>query len=89
MYMYDFPFQNPGRLKLQSSNVVFKNIKTGRVDQFPGEEVEKVQWLKRAKGFCLKIMLQNGQIHRFDGFKEAVSSRYQLDSSNFIVQGSW
>lgn len=61
---------NPGRLKLQSSAVVFKNIKTGRVDQFPGDDVEKVQWLKRAKGFCLKIMLQNGQIHRFDGFKE-------------------
>ena len=54
---------------------MFKNIKTGRVDQFSGEDIEKVQWLKRAKGFCLKIMLQNGQIHRFDGFKEGVSRR--------------
>lgn len=62
---------NPGRLKLQSNNVVFKNIKTGKVDQFQGSEVERVQWLKRAKGYCLKIMLQNGQIHRFDGFKES------------------
>ena len=76
--------QNAGRLKLQSSNVVFKNIKTGKVDQFPGEEVEKVQWLKRAKGFCLKIMLQNGQIHRFDGFKEAVSFSSVLVICHFV-----
>ncbi|KAJ8317329.1 hypothetical protein KUTeg_005233 [Tegillarca granosa] len=61
---------NPGRLKLQSSNVIFKNTKTGKVDQFQSGDLEKVQWLKRARGFCLKIMLNNGTIHRYDGFKE-------------------
>ena len=53
---------------------MFKNIKTGKVDHFDGDDVEKVNWLKRARGHCLKVMLKNGLIHRFDGFKEDVSS---------------
>ncbi|XP_012942968.2 FACT complex subunit SSRP1 [Aplysia californica] len=61
---------NPGRLKLQTGSVVFKNNKTGKVDQFQGGDVSKVQWLKRAKGYCLKFILTTGIIHRYDGFKE-------------------
>ena len=56
--------------------MVFRNIKTGKIDQFQGSEVEKAQWLKRAKGHCLKIVLENGQIHRFDGFKDTVSALF-------------
>jgi len=61
---------NPGRLKLSSADVVFKNVKTGKVEQFPGGDINKAQWLKRAKGFCLKFVLGTGVIHRYDGFKE-------------------
>ncbi|KAL8591541.1 hypothetical protein ACOMHN_055508 [Nucella lapillus] len=61
---------NPGRLKLQRNSIIFKNSKTGKVDQFQSSEVEKSQWLKRARGHCLKLMLKSGNIHRYDGFKE-------------------
>ncbi|XP_076472913.1 FACT complex subunit SSRP1-like isoform X2 [Babylonia areolata] len=61
---------NPGRLKLQRNSVIFKNSKTGKVDQFQSSEVEKSQWLKRARGYCLKMVLKSGHIHRYDGFKE-------------------
>lgn len=60
-----------GRLKLQSNMVVFKNLKTGVVEQFQATDVDKTSWLLRARGYCLKIMLKNGAIHRFDGFKES------------------
>ncbi|XP_070184989.1 LOW QUALITY PROTEIN: FACT complex subunit SSRP1-like [Littorina saxatilis] len=62
---------NPGRLKLQRNSVIFKNNKTGKVDQFQSSEVEKCQWLKRARGLCLKLVLKTGSVHRYDGFKEA------------------
>ncbi|ESP04179.1 hypothetical protein LOTGIDRAFT_207546 [Lottia gigantea] len=62
---------NPGRLKLQSNSVTFKNIKTGKVDQYQGSDIEKVHWLKRARGNCLKMILNNGTIHRYDGFRES------------------
>ena len=65
-------FQNPGRLKLQSNSVIFKNNKTGKVEQFPGIEVETSEWLKRARGHCLKFRLNSGNVHRFDGFKDDV-----------------
>ena len=52
--------------------MVFKNVKTGKVEQFPGGDINKAQWLKRAKGFCLKFVLGTGVIHRYDGFKEQV-----------------
>lgn len=62
---------NPGRLKLQRNSVIFKNNKTGKVDQFQTADMSKAQWLKRARGHCLKLVLKNGAIHRYDGFKEA------------------
>ncbi|XP_064613506.1 FACT complex subunit SSRP1-like isoform X2 [Liolophura sinensis] len=61
---------NPGRLKLQSNLVIFKNIKTGKVDQYNPNDIESVTWMKRARGYCLKVMLENGTIHRYDGLKE-------------------
>ena len=68
-----FAFQHPGRLKLMTSSVIFKNIKTGRVDTFLSTDLEKATWLMRARGYCLKLTLNNGTIHRFDGIKENVS----------------
>jgi len=62
---------NPGKLKLSTSNILFKNVKTGKLDQFQGGDVTKAQWLKRAKGYCLKFILNNDTIHRYDGFKDA------------------
>jgi hypothetical protein len=56
---------------------VFKNTKTGRVDQFQGTDIDEVKWLKRARGYCLKIVLHSGHIHRFDGFKETVRYRFR------------
>jgi hypothetical protein len=55
---FNFFFQNPGRLKLQSNSVIFKNNKTGKVEQFPGIEVETSEWLKRARGHNLAQWLQ-------------------------------
>ncbi|KAK3764831.1 hypothetical protein RRG08_041250 [Elysia crispata] len=60
---------NPGRLKLQEGSIYFKNLKTGKVDQFQTSDLQKVQWLKRARGYCLKFVLETS-IHRFDGFKD-------------------
>lgn len=68
--------------------MIFKNIKTGKIDQYPSGDIETVKWLKRARGHCLKFILTTGIVHRYDGFKEAVSS-YQnklLYGKNLILQ---
>jgi len=61
---------NAGKLKLQSSSITFKNNKTGKLDQYQTSEVKAADWLKRARGFCLKIRLESDLIHRYDGFTE-------------------
>ena len=85
--LFYFPYwpplfvQNPGRLKLQRNSIIFKNNKTGKVDQFQSSELDKCQWLKRARGHCLKLVLKSGNIHRYDGFKETVrlQKRFQFE----------
>ena len=64
--------QHPGKLKLATGSVVFKNLKTGLVDQYSSSDIEDAHWLVRARGHCLKIFMNNGNIHRYDGFKESV-----------------
>ncbi|XP_046582983.1 FACT complex subunit SSRP1-like [Haliotis rubra] len=74
---------NPGRLKLQSNSVIFKNTKTGKVDQYQSSDITKAEWLKRARGYCLKIKLNNDTIHRYDGFKETDFEKLSGFVSNF------
>ncbi|XP_071094322.1 FACT complex subunit SSRP1-like [Haliotis cracherodii] len=74
---------NPGRLKLQSNSVIFKNTKTGKVDQYQSNDITKAQWLKRARGYCLKFKLNNDTIHRYDGFKETDFEKLSGFVSNF------
>ena len=78
----DFVLQNPGRLKLQGNNIVFRTAKTAISDQFQGTDVESVKWLKRARGYCLKMQLHSGHIYRFDGFKEGVCYPLILKQTN-------
>ena len=73
LYVCLFLFQQPGRLKLQSDNIIFRNVKTGKTEQFQGSDIKTAQWLIRARGHCFKITLINGTIHRFDGLRESVS----------------
>lgn len=62
---------NPGRLKLTNQNVVFKNNKTGKVDQIQSSDMDVVNWQRMAGGFGIRILTKNGQLHRFGGFQEA------------------
>jgi structure-specific recognition protein 1 len=42
---------NPGKLKLQTGSIVFKNMKTGKLEQFSSTEVEETHWLIRSRGY--------------------------------------
>ena len=61
-----------GKLKLAAGAITFKNSKTGKLDQYQSNDVKAADWLKRARGFCLKLRLENDLIHRYDGFTEQV-----------------
>lgn len=61
----------PGRLKLTDQHLIFKNQKTGKVEQISASDMEMVNYQKFIGTWGLRIFLKNGTLHRFRGFKDA------------------
>ncbi|CAH0398245.1 unnamed protein product [Chilo suppressalis] len=60
----------PGRLKMTDQNIVFKNSKTGKVEQISANDIELVNFQKFIGSWGLRIFMKNGTLHRYGGFKE-------------------
>ena len=63
----------PGKLRLKSTDLMFRNETTGKVVHFSSSDVSSVCWITRASGLCLRIKLNNDTVHRYDGFGEIES----------------
>lgn len=61
--------QSTGRLKLTDQNIVFKNSKTGKVDQLSSSDIDVVNFHKLVGTFGIRIFTKNGTLVRFMGFK--------------------
>ena len=77
--------QEPGKLKLVPDCVAFKASHSGQVRQFSIEDVKSFGWMRVAKGFELKIFLKDGNIVKFDGFKEQVTCLQQTSKQSFFI----
>lgn len=53
--------------------MIFKNSKTGKVEQISSSDMDVVNWQKLVGSWGLRIFLKNGTLHRFGGFKDSVS----------------
>ncbi|CAH2096014.1 unnamed protein product [Euphydryas editha] len=60
----------PGRLKMTDQNIVFKNSKTGKVEQISANDIDLVNFQKFIGSWGLRLFLKNGTLHRYGGFKE-------------------
>ncbi|KAL5239533.1 hypothetical protein ACI65C_006943 [Semiaphis heraclei] len=60
-----------GRLKFTEQNIVFKNVKTGKVEQLTSSDIEFVNWQKLVGTCGIRIFLKNGNLHRYCGFNES------------------
>lgn len=58
--------------------MIFKNQKTGKVEQISATDMEMVNYQKFIGTWGLRIFLKNGTLHRFRGFKEGVSNDINL-----------
>ncbi|XP_037954488.1 FACT complex subunit Ssrp1 [Teleopsis dalmanni] len=61
----------PGRLKLTEQNIIFKNIKTGKVDQISVDDIDLINSQKFVGNWGLRVFTKNGVLHRFCGFKDS------------------
>ncbi|XP_050351094.1 FACT complex subunit Ssrp1 [Nymphalis io] len=60
----------PGRLKMTDQNIIFKNSKTGKVEQISANDIELVNFQKFIGSWGLRLFLKNGTLHRYGGFKD-------------------
>uniref|UniRef100_A0A8D8C5E7 FACT complex subunit Ssrp1 n=1 Tax=Culex pipiens TaxID=7175 RepID=A0A8D8C5E7_CULPI len=58
----------PGKLKMTDTAIVFKNEKTGRVEQINASDIELLNYQRCVGSFGLRVFLKNGTLHRFMGF---------------------
>ncbi|XP_033321346.2 structure specific recognition protein [Megalopta genalis] len=72
----------PGRLKLTDQHLIFKNQKTGKVEQISASDMEMVNYQKFIGTWGLRIFLKNGTLHRFRGFKDSDQEKI----AKFFVQ---
>lgn len=64
-----------GRLKMTNQGVVFKNSKTGKVEQVQGSDMESISWQRLGAGYGLRIMMKAGGMYRFGGFQDDEQER--------------
>lgn len=71
---------------MTETNIIFKNDKTGKVEQFTAGDIDLVNFQKFVGHFGLRFFMKNGSLHRFSGFTgdekkiaEFVKSNYKID----------
>ncbi|XP_029430661.1 FACT complex subunit SSRP1 isoform X2 [Rhinatrema bivittatum] len=62
---------NDGRLRLNHQGVIFKNSKTGKVDNIQGTDLSEGIWRRVALGHGIKLLTKNGHVYKYDGFRES------------------
>lgn len=77
--------QNKGRLKLTEGNLVFKNNKTGKVEQLAGSDIDVVTWQRFAGSWGLRIFAKTGSLLRFGGLKETDKDKVRQLITCFIM----
>lgn len=75
-----------GRLKLTDQNIVFKNNKTGKVDQINISDIDLVNLQRFVGFFGLRIFMKSGLLHRFMGFKTGEEEKVSAYVKNTLQQ---
>ena len=52
----------------------FKSVKSGKVFQIRESDISQLEWMRAARGYEVKVVLKDGSVTLFGGFKESVSA---------------
>ncbi|CAG8676514.1 14124_t:CDS:10 [Rhizophagus irregularis] len=87
----------PGILKLAPSGIGWKTSDSENIVTISAEEFKKMQWMRVARNYQLRIALKNGNAARFDGFnkdmfdavRDLIRTNYklQLETKDLSVRG--
>lgn len=85
------------RLTFRPQQIIFKNLKTGKPMTVPADQIESIAWQRFASNYGIRLMMKNGNLHRFDGLRmndqekiKQYSERYyklNLDNKDLSLKG--
>ncbi|XP_053307153.1 FACT complex subunit SSRP1 [Spea bombifrons] len=61
---------NDGRLRLSRVGLMYKNSKTGKVENIAATDLSEGVWRRVALGYGIKLLTRSGQVYKYDGFRE-------------------
>ncbi|MGH0164894.1 UNVERIFIED_CONTAM: hypothetical protein FKN15_047973 [Acipenser sinensis] len=76
--------QNDGRLRLSKQAVVYKNSKTGRVDNIAASDLTGCFWRRVSLGHGVRLETKSGNAYKYDGFRESAFSQQVLSKADVI-----
>jgi structure-specific recognition protein 1 len=67
---------------------VYKNSKTGKVEQINGADIDAVNWQRHIGNWGIRLFTKNGNLYRFIGFKDSVrhSAQRCLNNIKYHIQ---
>ncbi|XP_044152805.1 FACT complex subunit SSRP1 isoform X1 [Bufo gargarizans] len=76
-------FMNDGRLRLSKVGLMYKNSKTGKVENIAAADLAEGVWRRVALGYGIKLLTRAGHVYKYDGFRE---TEYEKISDFFKTQ---
>ncbi|KAM5142487.1 FACT complex subunit SSRP1 [Mantella aurantiaca] len=61
---------NDGRLRLSKTGLMYKNNKTGKVENIAAADFSEGIWRRVALGYGLRLLTRAGHVYKYDGFRE-------------------
>nr|DBA15492.1 TPA: hypothetical protein GDO54_004694 [Pyxicephalus adspersus] len=72
-------FMNDGRLRLSKAGLMYKNSKTGKVENIAAADLSEGSWRRVALGHGLRLLTRTGHVYKYDGFRESVRQLLSFD----------
>uniref|UniRef100_A0A6I8Q3F5 FACT complex subunit SSRP1 n=1 Tax=Xenopus tropicalis TaxID=8364 RepID=A0A6I8Q3F5_XENTR len=78
---------NDGRLRLSRAGLMYKNNKTGKVENISAADIAEVVWRRVALGHGIKLLTNGGHVYKYDGFRDTEYDKlFDYFKSHFRVE---
>ena len=61
-------------------------MKSGKVFQIRESDISQIEWMRAARGYEVKVVLKDGSVTLFGGFKETVSGKICITTDSVYLR---
>jgi structure-specific recognition protein 1 len=76
----------PGKLKFTTNEIIFKQAKTGHVENISADHIDLLNWQRIAGRWGLRVFTKDGILNRFGPFREQVQHQATRHKINDVAE---